>query len=59
MVHIGTCWHTSAHVGMSACADTRQLRGNVQMFGIRGAESNAICQHMSAHINTCRHVHMC
>ena len=59
MVHVGTCRHTSAHVGMSACADTCQLGGKVQMFGIRGAESDPICQHMSAHISTCRHVHMC
>ena len=48
-----------AHVGMYTCADTYQHGGKVQMVGIRGAESDATCWHMSAHVGTYQHMSAC
>ena len=59
LAHVGTCQHILAHVGMSTCADTYWNADHVQMIGIIGAESDVTCWHMSAHISTYRHVHMC
>ena len=49
----------SAHIGMYTCADTYQHGGKVQMVGIRGAESDATCWHMSAHVGTYQHMSAC
>ena len=61
LVHVGTCQHILAHVGMSTHADTYWNADHVQMIGIIGAESDVTCWHMSAHIgmstyaDTCQH----
>ena len=59
LAHISTCRHISAHLGMSTRADTCQHGGKVQMAGIRGAESGVTCWHMSADVDTYRHMSAC
>ena len=44
---------------MSAYINTCRHADNVQMMGIRGAERDATCGYISAHISTCGYVHMC
>ena len=72
MLYVRICWHMPAHDGgyqdISACSNLltyASMQDKFQMVCIRGSESGfkcwhvGRCQHMSAHISTCRHVQMC
>ena len=62
LAHVGTsaiCRHISALVRMSICAGTCQQADEVQMVGIRGAESDATYWHIPVHVGTYQHMSSC